>query len=210
MKNLNENIKKYRDKYGFSQEDLAKKLNVTSQAVSKWETNESTPSLETLILMAKIFYTSIDELVTGCETNENSSESEKEINRDLKQLYFCFHRQESVGSRMNDIIAKILPLYNFDRDYYWLYSARIILKGTLYAILEDASTNQNNFNVEKIKEVLQFANLNMDDRMEKIKKYFENKSQKVREYISVYVNSPMATANSIMSTIVTCINMLSV
>ncbi len=38
---INENIKKYRKKKGISQEEMAVKLNVVRQTVSKWENGES-------------------------------------------------------------------------------------------------------------------------------------------------------------------------
>lgn len=44
-----------RKKHGFSQEELAEKLFVTRQAVSRWENGETTPNIETLKTISKIF-----------------------------------------------------------------------------------------------------------------------------------------------------------
>ena len=46
---LNENIKKYRKAKGLSQEELAERLNVVRQTVSKWETGLSVPDSQSLI-----------------------------------------------------------------------------------------------------------------------------------------------------------------
>lgn len=56
------NIQKYRKKSGFTQEELAKKLGVTFQAVSKWENAKSAPDIFLLPIMAELFGCYIDEL----------------------------------------------------------------------------------------------------------------------------------------------------
>ena len=56
-------IREYREKNGFSQEDLAQLLNLDRSSVAKWESGDSTPRTDRLIEMAKIFKCSIDELL---------------------------------------------------------------------------------------------------------------------------------------------------
>lgn len=60
---LNEKIIALRNKYQMSQGDLAEKLNVSRQSVSKWETGASIPDLDKLIAMSEVFQVTIDELV---------------------------------------------------------------------------------------------------------------------------------------------------
>ena len=48
-------IRKIREGRGMSQEDLALKLNVTRQTVSKWELEQTTPEMDKLIEISKIF-----------------------------------------------------------------------------------------------------------------------------------------------------------
>ncbi|MBR6801923.1 MAG: helix-turn-helix domain-containing protein [Eubacteriaceae bacterium] len=52
-----------RTKAKFSQEELAEKLFVTRQAVSRWETGETTPNTETLLLLSKLFDVSVNTLL---------------------------------------------------------------------------------------------------------------------------------------------------
>lgn len=59
---LAENILKHRKKKGLSQEELAQKLGVTFQAVSKWENAKSAPDITFLPIMADVFGCHIDEL----------------------------------------------------------------------------------------------------------------------------------------------------
>lgn len=54
-----------RKQKGLSQEDLANRLNVTRQTVSKWEVGDSTPDMEKLIALAELFEVSLDELILG-------------------------------------------------------------------------------------------------------------------------------------------------
>jgi len=58
-----------RKKNGFSQEQLAEKLGVSRQTISKWELNESSPDLKQAKELSKIFKVSIDELVNNDVSN---------------------------------------------------------------------------------------------------------------------------------------------
>ena len=49
---LSKNIKKLREEYNLTQDQLAEKLQVTSQAISKWETGENLPTLSCLMEMS--------------------------------------------------------------------------------------------------------------------------------------------------------------
>ncbi len=53
---------------GFSQEELANRLNVSRQTVSKWEVGESDPDMENLVAISELFGVSLDELVLNKAT----------------------------------------------------------------------------------------------------------------------------------------------
>lgn len=61
--NLVENLQKQRKAHGLSQEELAEKCGISRQAIAKWESGNSLPSIETLILLADLYEMSLDELV---------------------------------------------------------------------------------------------------------------------------------------------------
>ena len=65
--NISKNISDLRKKKGITQEQLAQALNISPQAVSKWETNTSQPDTQTLPLIAEYFDVSIDYLFYGKE-----------------------------------------------------------------------------------------------------------------------------------------------
>ena len=60
---LSEKIAGERKKQGWSQEELAERLGVSRQAVSKWESGASDPSTANLIALAKLFGTTPEELL---------------------------------------------------------------------------------------------------------------------------------------------------
>lgn len=60
---FNNKLYELRKQKGFSQEELANRLNVSRQTVSKWEVGDSTPDMEKLIAISDLFEISLDELV---------------------------------------------------------------------------------------------------------------------------------------------------
>nr|WP_172692172.1 helix-turn-helix transcriptional regulator [Paeniclostridium sordellii]AUO31669.1 transcriptional regulator [Paeniclostridium sordellii] len=76
--NLQTIIKENRKKNNWSQDDLAKKLNISRQAVSKWETGESIPDIDKLIILSGIFSLTLDELIKG-NTTEKTIVSEQQV-----------------------------------------------------------------------------------------------------------------------------------
>lgn len=62
---LGEKIRDQRKRAGLSQEQLAEKLNVSRQAITKWETNKGVPDISNLIAISDEFGLSLDELIKG-------------------------------------------------------------------------------------------------------------------------------------------------
>lgn len=58
-------IKELREKYHFTQAELAEKLNVSDKTISKWETAKGYPDISLLEPIAKIFGISVTELISG-------------------------------------------------------------------------------------------------------------------------------------------------
>ena len=63
--NLSEKIKELRKQYNLSQEQLADKIGVSRQAITKWETGGGLPDIENIILIAALFNISVDELLSA-------------------------------------------------------------------------------------------------------------------------------------------------
>ena len=60
---LSERIYRFRRKSGLSQEQLAERIGVSRQAISKWESGTSTPEFEKLLALSECFHITLDELV---------------------------------------------------------------------------------------------------------------------------------------------------
>ena len=60
---IGEKIQRCRKEQKMSQEDLASRLGVSRQAVSKWELNESVPDTENVVELGRIFRVSLDYLL---------------------------------------------------------------------------------------------------------------------------------------------------
>lgn len=77
-----------RKKNGLSQEDLANKLDLSRQAISKWERGESSPDTDNLICLAKLYNISLDELLnTDKNVKIHNTNVEKEKNPNGNILY---------------------------------------------------------------------------------------------------------------------------
>ena len=95
---------KLRTEKGLSQEELAEKVMVTRQAVSRWETGETTPNIETLKLLSRLFDVSINTLLGSprqlycqcCGMPLDDTTISKDPNGDFNEDYckWCYHDGE--------------------------------------------------------------------------------------------------------------------
>lgn len=85
MSNFSEKLYELRKEKGYSQEEVADKLNVARQTISKWETGITTPDTNNLIELSKIFELSIDDLV-GKNNNETENEENEKENSKKKKI----------------------------------------------------------------------------------------------------------------------------
>ena len=84
MTKVSKNIKKLRTQHGLTQEDVAKKLFVTRQTVSSWESGRTQPDIETLMKLSELFSVSAEELIYGkskliSEEEKNNASRQKLI-----------------------------------------------------------------------------------------------------------------------------------
>ena len=89
--NLGEKLLNLRKAKNLTQDDVAEKLNVTRQTVSKWETNQSTPDFDKILPLCELYGISPTELLTGKkeeqETANNENSNEFNWNEAEKHLF---------------------------------------------------------------------------------------------------------------------------
>lgn len=73
--NFSEKLKEIRKNEGLSQEQLAEKIGVSRQAITKWETGKGLPDVENMVIIAEIFKTTLDELLRGSAERQEVKET---------------------------------------------------------------------------------------------------------------------------------------
>ena len=81
---FNNRLYQLRKQKGFSQEELANRLNVSRQTVSKWEVGDSTPDMEKLVAISDLFDVSLDMLIMGKEPPALTPDNKKKAKSALK------------------------------------------------------------------------------------------------------------------------------
>ena len=97
--NLADNLKKIRKDNNLSQEQLAEKLNVSRQSVSKWESGQSYPEMDKVIQICNLFNLNINELI-----NENISE--------VNEVKESQNRTNKYISSFFDYITKVVDMFS--------------------------------------------------------------------------------------------------
>lgn len=95
---LNENIKAIRKSKGLSQEELAVKLNVVRQTISKWEQGLSVPDSDMLILISEVLETPVSTLL-GETITEPKADDLKAISEKLEVINFQLAQRKHTKRR---------------------------------------------------------------------------------------------------------------
>ena len=93
--NMVDRIQYLRKSKGISQEELADKVGVSRQAVSKWESEQSTPDLEKIIIMSDFFGVTTDYILKGIEPVADKEQKNKELTS--KVLYISSTAFVAIG-----------------------------------------------------------------------------------------------------------------
>lgn len=120
--NFSEKLQILRKEKRLSQEGLAEKLNVSRQAVSKWESGQSFPELDKIIILSDIFSVTVDELVKDnielkrniedkkTEEKKNDSQEDKEYQRKEDTINNTYEE----GHEKEKFYKKIINMFRLD------------------------------------------------------------------------------------------------
>ena len=106
---------------GLSQEDLANLLNVTRQAVQKWEAGTSRPDMDNLVSLAEYFKVSLDYLVTGKEASSPPQQTKTVVNNYYHPWYEYKSKRTLFG----------LPLVHINMGFGFRVAKGIIAIGNI-------------------------------------------------------------------------------
>lgn len=140
--NFGKKILDARKKANLSQEEIAEKLNITRQTVSKWESNETVPNINQVKLLAKIYKISLEELLNYNKIDEEIESIIKKTNTKTqdkinwtkvwsKKYPILETYQNKVNIKkyenyLNNILTELQTKYNYNR-----LDAMLVLKDIL-------------------------------------------------------------------------------
>lgn len=108
---MKDRLRELRIKNNYSQKDLAKKLFVTQQTVSKWENTDTTPELDLIIKLSKLYKVSTDYIVTGSESTNNFGQTLINVyNFDSTEDKIIKYRKYRITGSMIGLITTIIFL----------------------------------------------------------------------------------------------------
>lgn len=113
---FNNRLYQLRKQKGFSQEELANRLNVSRQTVSKWEVGDSTPDMEKLVAISDLFDVSLDMLIMGKEAPApEAAPAKSELVDVINQKVLTPDNKKKAKSALKiaGIIAGIILLIDF-------------------------------------------------------------------------------------------------
>ena len=140
--NLSDKIVELRKKNGFSQEELADRLQVSRQAVSRWEQGTADPSSSNILELSKLFNVTTDYLLNDDYHSDEDLLKIKEIRKDnLQQIVLYFVLLEIICFLLQ--VASLIVLQN---DLYGMLC--IILFIAVIIIFEYATQKKINKEVE--------------------------------------------------------------
>lgn len=108
--NFGNNLKKLRVDSNLSQEQLAEKLNISHQAISKWESGKAYPDIENLVILRDIFDVTLDDLVIN--DNIIGYKDTKKMNLALKDIYLkpIYGKEEKLVEKDSSIQIYLMTM----------------------------------------------------------------------------------------------------
>lgn len=125
---LNENIKNLRKNKGYTQEELANKLNVVRQTISKWEKGYSVPDAELLKKLAEMLDTDVSQLLgSTIEQDANVDVIAEQLARINEQLVTKNRRSRRIWCKRQVLSSK---KWQLSTSIFWQLSTSILYTPT--------------------------------------------------------------------------------
>ena len=189
---LNDRLYELRKNNNWSQEELAEKLDVSRQTISKWESNKAIPELEKLIKLSEIYNITLDELVKGEITEDVLKENPGKKFQKLKSFLKKHWKKILIISSIIILLSLILFFINITRRLSIIYDFSKYYKERFQAIGDTKSgtvtehiinRDLNKFE-ETYKQYMYYVS-NEDEKLLKITEFEDEYYKKVLEEIYI-------------------------
>ena len=117
--NLSDNLKRIRKENNLSQEELAEKLGVSRQSVSKWESNSAYPEMDKLIQISKMFNIGIDEL----------------LNKDIKEVREEKQVKNNINKHIDDFLNFITKAIDMFMNMTFKQKIKLIVEEIVITLI---------------------------------------------------------------------------
>ena len=124
MNDLGERLFKLRRDKKLSQEEVAEKLNVTRQTVSKWETNQSMPDFDKVVPLCELYGITPDELFIELKGKENTKNNECDIYLEEEEKIKISKIIGLAALKYADLSNQISKDYIFDIDKFTSFEGK--------------------------------------------------------------------------------------
>lgn len=118
-----------------TQEQLAEKLNVSRQSVSKWESGQAVPELEKIVAMSVVFDVTTDYLLKSSEIDDLSVKTEM-LEKQQQQMIVREQKRQKIRECVLYVIViylVLLAVYFFEHEFYFFWEFEWLGKATLIA-----------------------------------------------------------------------------
>lgn len=151
--NFADKLKAIRKREGLSQEDLAEKIGVSRQAVTKWETGRGMPDIENILILAEIFKTSIDDLISA------SSDIEKEKSEFTSETIYDIDSAKNFDINIGSAGFLEVGPSNDQKFYLYLISEELENISELFKVKLDESKNKLDIDIKQLPDLSNYQAL---------------------------------------------------
>ncbi len=159
-------IKELRTERNWSQEDLAAKLYISRQSVSKWEIGQTTPSMSIMIKLAEIFELTLPEIINGERATKDNIEA---INSETTKEIIKMHKKTKKITRISSILICILVFAFLGYYFFTSYKAQNIYEVTGRS--DNFAINNGLFILTKSKVYFTVQNIESNEDVQKLTLY---------------------------------------
>lgn len=137
MMDFSEKLKEIRKNEGLSQEQLAEKIGVSRQAITKWETGKGLPDIENMVIIAEIFKTTLDELL-----RDSAAKQEKKTPVFVSETIYDIDCEKHFDVDVGNAAAITLSSGTDEKLHIRLLSETFENLGTMFKIKLDEKKNK--------------------------------------------------------------------